>query len=166
MEKLNISSEKVLVVYYSLEGHCARVADYLARQFGFHVLGLQPIKDFDPKGTTKHWLGRFQVLFNQAVPLAPLPETLNHYEMIILGTPVWMGSYAPAIQTFLDEVSLEHASIAIYTTYEKDAGDVFLRLQERLPATQIAGEISMSTRDFEDDAYQLRIDNWLYSLFQ
>lgn len=157
--------KKILVVYYSLEGHCHEVANYLSLNYGFDTLTLQPIKDLDPASASKHWMGRLQVLFNQSVPLTQLPKDLEKYDLILLGTPVWMGSYAPAIQTLIDEIPMSNLNIALFTTYEKDAGDVFNRLQTRLKGANIIGEISLSTSTIEKGDYKEQLDNWLYSLF-
>lgn len=166
LEINGLKDRKVLVVYYSLEGHCQRIAQYLAKTYGFDILALQPVKDLDPNSASKHWMGRFQVLFNQTVPLTNLPDTVGQYDLVLLGTPVWMGTYAPALQSFIAEVPLEGKQVALFTTYEKDAGDVFVKLQERLPSAEIVGEISLCIKGLSESDFSERIDNWLYSLMQ
>lgn len=166
MSGITHKSEKsrVLVVFYSLEGHCNKVAKHLAQTFGYDTLELRPIKNLDPKSSSKQWLGRLQVLFNQSVTLHKLPESIGDYDLVLLGTPVWMGTFAPAVQSFISEMPLKDIPVGLFTTYERDAGEVFSKLQDRLKDTRIVGEISIAISEFESEQYKELVDNWVYSL--
>ncbi len=155
---------KVIVVYYSLEGHCQKIAQYMASQFGFDTLALQPKKSLDANSSSKYLLGRLQILFNQSVALETLPEDLLHYDLIILGTPVWMGTFTPAVQTFIETVNLGNVPLALFTTFDKDAGEVLERLKNKLPQAKIIGEETLDLKRFSEVELFERVSNWLQSM--
>lgn len=155
---------KVIVVYYSLEGHCQKIADYMASQFGFDTLALQPKKSLDANSSSKYVLGRLQILFNQSVALEALPSDMSQYDLIILGTPVWMGTFTPAVQTFIETVNLGNVPLALFTTFEKDAGQVMERLKSKLPQAKIIGEETLDLKLYSETEIFERVGNWLQSM--
>lgn len=155
---------KVIVVYYSLGGHCQKIADYMASQFGFDTLALHPKKSLDANSSSKYVLGRLQILFNQSVALETLPTDMSHYDLIILGTPVWMGTFTPAVQTFIETVNLGDVPLALFTTFEKDAGEALEHLKNKLPQAKIIGEEALDLKRYSETEIFERVGNWLQSM--
>ena len=93
---------KALVVYYSLEGNTKSVASRIAERLGCDTLELVPEKEYPTDGKKYIWGGKAVVFKNQP-KLKPYKVSLNDYDTIILGTPVWASSFAPPIRTFVND---------------------------------------------------------------
>jgi len=95
---------KTAVIYYSYEGNSALVAETIKAAIKADVFEIKTVDNRKPAGFAKFALGCvqvFQVLMNIKPKLLPLSVDINSYDLIILGTPVWADSPAPALAAFL-----------------------------------------------------------------
>lgn len=90
-----------LFVYYSLEGNTAFVAETAAAEKEMDVERLIPEKEPPKKGFGKFFWGGSSVVMRETPDLEPLKYDNGSYSTIIIGFPVWAGSYPPAITTYL-----------------------------------------------------------------
>jgi len=120
---------KAVVVYYSLEGNTKYVADYLHKKFGVDLLELKPLKDFNPRGWLRFLIGGFQVIFKFCPVLHEYSFSADKYETIVLATPVWAGTFAPSIRTFLKENNLKNKKVAFCACHNGSAGHTFQDLK-------------------------------------
>ena len=105
---------KTIVVYYSLEGNSKYVADEIAKKLGADTLRLESKKAY-PTGTmSKYFWGGKDVVMGETPELLPYQFHKKDYDVIILGTPVWAGRYAPPIKTFLKENDLKDKKIGLF----------------------------------------------------
>jgi multimeric flavodoxin WrbA len=69
---------------------------------------------------------------------------LSAYDTIILGTPVWAGTYAPAMRTFLENYPLRNKKIFLMATSASgDAKKMLEQLETILENNAIIGEVSL-----------------------
>jgi flavodoxin len=156
---------KVLIAYYSYEGNCASVADKIkAARPDADVLRLVA-EDDRPRGpVAKYIWGGKQVLSGKKPALKPCGVDVNVYDLIIMGTPVWAGSYAPAIASFIAETKIEGKTFALFCCHAGGKG----RALEKLKAA-LTGNTFTATVDFRNplkhpDGVQQKLDAWLGSL--
>lgn len=88
-----------LVVYYSRSGHTRRVAEAIAAELGADV---ESVVDFTDRRGFLGYLraGRDAVLGRLTRISAPRHDPAA-YDLIVVGTPIWGASVAPAIRTYL-----------------------------------------------------------------
>ena len=94
---------KTLVVYYSLEGNTEYVAKKIAAATGADLLRLVPKKAYRDKGLAKFFWGGKSAVMGEKPALEPYDVDLASYDRIVLGFPVWAGSFTPPLRTFVDE---------------------------------------------------------------
>ena len=97
---------KTLVIYYSYEGSCAIIAAQLKKAANACVLELKTEDEKQRSGFAKYFWGGKQVLTHAHPKLKPYTVTLEEYERVIVGCPVWAGSPAPAMQSFLTQTPI------------------------------------------------------------
>ena len=149
---------KTAIIYYSYEGSCALVAktikDTIEAQEGRgSPPGLFEIKTVDNKkrtGFAKYFWGGSQVVFHKKPALQPLSVDMNAYDLVVLGTPVWAGSPAPALVSFLDNVKINGKRIALFCSHRGGKGKALDKLKALLPGNTIVSEI--------DFVYAARMD--------
>ncbi|MDE6129591.1 MAG: flavodoxin [Lachnospiraceae bacterium] len=108
--------KKRVVVYYSFEGNTKRAAEQLAEKLGADIVELRTVKEIPRKGIGKFFVGGGQALFKKCPPLRNMESDMGKYEEIILGTPIWAGKCAPAINSFLKAYPVEEKVAAIFTS--------------------------------------------------
>lgn len=92
---------KTLIVHYSLEGNTAWTAERIAQELGADTLRLIPKKAYPDKGFAKFFWGGKSAKMKESPELEPYSIDLNSYDCIILASPVWAGTFAPPLRTFI-----------------------------------------------------------------
>ena len=91
---------KNLIVYYSFDGNTRLVAQAMAEATGADMLELKALGQPKHRGFLKYFWGGRQVMMKEKPALLPLDKNLQDYDLLLIGTPVWAFSYAPALATF------------------------------------------------------------------
>ena len=147
---------KVLVVYYSYEGNTELVAKTIAESVGASRLALRPVDEKRRKGFGKFLWGGRQVLMRAEPELEPFEIDPAGFDLLFLGTPVWAGTFAPAIRSFLSRSRPQGKPVAAFCCYGGSAGGTFRRLREELPGCRIVAELGLRDPKRKDTEAQLR----------
>jgi flavodoxin len=136
---------KTIVVYFSLEGNSKYVADKISKYTGADVLSLDPLKEYPQGKASKYFWGGKSVMTGEKPKLVSYDFKANEYDVIIIGTPIWAGSFAPPIKTFLSENDLSNKKIAIYACHAGGGADkCFDKLKKELPNSEIIARLSLT----------------------
>ena len=92
---------RTLIVYYSLEGNTAFAAEKLAGILGAELLRLEPEKEYPHSGIKKFLWGGKSAVMGEEPPLKPYGFKGEDWDRVIIGFPVWAGTVAPPIRTFV-----------------------------------------------------------------
>ena len=105
---------RVLVVYYSRDGHTQQVAQALAKRFHADTERLIDMKKrTGPFGFPA--AGKDAIAGN-LTKLGPLAHDPGQYDVILIGTPSWFGNVTPAVRTFVKEYDLSQKKIGVFGT--------------------------------------------------
>ena len=102
------------VVYYSLEGNTQYAAEKIAGELGADLLRLLPVKEYPTGKLSKYFRAGKSATFGEAPKLEAYRFEPDKYNLVILGTPVWAGTLAPPLRTFLRENKLTGRNIALF----------------------------------------------------
>lgn len=108
---------KALVVFYSLEGSTKLIANMIAEALKCEVLELKPDKEIPKEGFKKFFWGGKSVVFKEKPTLLNELPALDAYDTIFIGTPIWAGTYAPPINTFIAKSKIEGKKIALFACH-------------------------------------------------
>lgn len=108
---------KTLVLYYSYEGTTKKIAEHIASKINADIQEVKPIKETKFKGFLKYVLGGGQVIWKIKPRLAPVQVDLDDYDTILLGSPIWAGTFTPPILTLLAKGYLKNKKIAYFYCY-------------------------------------------------
>ena len=103
-----------LIVYYSLEGNTAHVADLLAGKLGADTLRLEAVKAYPSKGIKKFLWGGKSAAMAETPELTPYEFDGDKYDRVIIGFPVWASNVAPPIRTFVRDNDLKGKKVAAF----------------------------------------------------
>jgi flavodoxin len=132
---------KTLIVYYSLDGNCGLIADILKSELNADVLKLETLDEKKRKGLARYFWGGRQVFTHAKPSLKPYSVSPDSYDLIIIGGPVWAGSPAPALNTFLEKTKITGKKTASFLCHAGGKGKAPEKLKAGLPGNTFAGEI-------------------------
>ena len=126
---------KTAIVYYSMSGNTAITAEKLAEGTGADLIRIAPEKAYPDRGFRKFlWGGKSAVMAETPV-LQPYTFDAEQYDLVILGFPVWAGSFAPPLRTFVQENKevLRGRKIAAFACQSGSGAEkAFRKLQDSL----------------------------------
>jgi len=136
---------KIAVVYYSLNGNCALIAEELKARLDADLLRLHIEDETTRKGRPRR--GFLQFIWAIGVmkgfkknPLKPYVFNPAAYDLIIIGSPVWAGSPARPIRTFLVETGLTGKKIALFVCHAGGVRKALEKFKALLPGNDIVAE--------------------------
>ncbi|MDR0304360.1 MAG: NAD(P)H-dependent oxidoreductase [Chitinispirillales bacterium] len=101
---------KTAVVYYSLDGNTAFVCNEIAKTLDADKFVIELKKEL-PNGFMKYVLSLIQL--SKIPGIADLDFNSDNYDKIILGSPCWAWSVAPAMKSFIEKYPLRNKEIAL-----------------------------------------------------
>lgn len=75
---------------------------------------LKPKEKIKTKGFMKYFWGGKQVMVNEKHELLSFDVNFDDYDFLFIGTPVWAGSYAPALNSFFTENKFPGKKMALF----------------------------------------------------
>jgi flavodoxin len=132
---------KAAVIYYSYDGNCGLIAEKIKAVLNADVLELKAQDNKKRKGLVKYIWGGRQALFHAKPPLKPYTISIEQYDLIIIGSPVWAGGPVPALNTFLGQTRIRDKKIALFCCHAGSKGKIFEKIKNMLPENTFLGEI-------------------------
>lgn len=107
---------RTLIVFYSLEGNTAFAAEKISGILGAELLRLEPEKEYPHSGMKKFLWGGKSAVMGEEPSLKPYVFKGEDWDRVIIGFPVWAGTVAPPIRTFVKAHGGELAgrSVAVF----------------------------------------------------
>lgn len=132
------AEKRTLIVFYSYSGNTKKVAEQLKSLTNADIVELELET---PYSTTESEL-REQLKKETADNILPTLKTtvpnLNQYNVILLGSPIWGGTIARPVMSFLKNNNLSGKVIAPFATYgSKGLGNAVAAIQELAPNSKI-----------------------------
>ena len=108
---------KMLVLFYSQTSNTKAVADVIASQLGADLAEIVPVQPYD--GDFQATIERGKKELDEGVfpEIQPLTVDIADYDVVFLGYPIWFGTYAPPVATFLNQVDLSGKKIVPFCTF-------------------------------------------------
>lgn len=97
---------KTLILYYSYGGNTKRIAEMIQKEIGGDIVRLDTVVPYDGDYDTVVNQGQRENAKGYCPELKPLHIDWKAYNTIILGSPVWWYTFAPAMHSFLNQTDL------------------------------------------------------------
>lgn len=154
-------TKRMIVVCYSLEGATLRIAQSLAAIFQADVKLIRPLKEIPNHGFGKFLLGGFQALFKQRPALQPTDFDADSYDLVIIGTPTWAGHLSAPLRSWLTQCSLLGKRVALYCTYQGNAGSTLRDMRELLSGSLVVGEHGFLIQAGQESLSEQEAKQWM-----
>jgi flavodoxin len=155
---------KVAVVYYSLNGNCAFIAQEIKSILGADLTRIRTEDEKPRGGFAKFFWGIGVMLGTKKAPLKPYTFAPAAYDLIILGAPVWGGGPAQPIRTFLAETGITGKKIALYVCHGGGAGKSLEKFKALLPGNTIVTEADFIVPVKNSEKAKQQVADWVKGL--
>ncbi len=151
---------KTVIVYYSLEGSTKRVAEYISRKFDIEAIEIQSKKKYPKSGASKYIVGSYDVI-KKSTPIINDVE-LDEYDLVILGSPIWVGTFAPPIRTLIESGKLSGKKVCYFYTHKGGAMSASSKMEE--VGLNIISSLSIANVNKNMSDIKPVIINWVTSI--
>ena len=134
---------KTLILYYSqARGNTRRIAEMLQKSINADIAEIETINPY--KGSYEDIVrqGQEEVNANFMPEIKFLLSSPNDYDRIILGTPTWWYTMAPAVKTFLSRNDLSGKKVILFQTHGGWQGHVFQDMKSMIQGN-VTGEFAV-----------------------
>lgn len=110
----------ILIAWYSRTGRTTKAAKAIRDALlsaGVSDLALEELVDTKNRDGALGWMsGGRDATLKRVVPIEPVQSDLASYDLVVIGTPVWAFTMAPAVRTFCAEHGSEVKRVAFVAT--------------------------------------------------
>ena len=154
---------KSLIVYYSRTGTTKKVADKLADKL---KADKEEIIDFkNRKGAVGYIIGGKDAMTKKLTKINELKKNPENYDLLIIGTPVWAFTMAPAIRTFLIKIKDYNKKIALFfTAGSSGMKKTLTQMKELLPKSKLTATLALTTSEVVNKGYDKKLDIFIKNL--
>ena len=119
---------RMLVVYYSWShGNAKKIAEELQKTAGADLACLDTVISYEGGYDAVVKQGNDEVKSGYKPKLKEIACRVADYDVIVVGTPTWWYSMAPAVRTFLSENDFSGKTVIPFATHASWPGRVLLR---------------------------------------
>ena len=135
---------KTLIVYYSWSnGNTEKIARQLQAATGADMMRIDTVTPY--KGSHQQVVdqGLRETEQGYMPPIQPPEKDLSDYDTIIIGTPTWWYTMAPAVLTFLTENEWKGKTIIPFMTHGGWPGHVLKDMKKACAGAEFACEMEI-----------------------
>lgn len=111
------STDSTLIVYYSQTGATKSIVDELQKHLGCEIIAIEAVIPYDGDYTSTVARWKAERDSNVKVKIKPIEINLDDYNTVFLAYPVWGGTYALPMATFLADNSLAGKKVVTFATF-------------------------------------------------
>lgn len=139
---------KKLVVYYSYTGNTKKLAKIIAEKIGAETLEIETETPYSDDYDLVVENAKVEIRKKATPKLIPLKTNVDNYDLIVLGTPVWWYSMAPATRSFLTENALKDKKVYVFATNGGWLGHTFEDIKKLCPNAKFEEMLNV---EFDED---------------
>ena len=124
---------KKLFLYYSNTGNGDVVAEVFKKK-GYDIRKFDTMKKLPKSFFWAMMVGGFQAGFKKKAKLLPFDQDISSYEEVVVGSPIWNGTFTPALNGLLDVLDLSTSKLSfVFYSGSGEGKKAVERLQKEFP---------------------------------
>lgn len=150
----------MLVVFYSHTGNTRTIARHIQALTGCDLLDLEPVTPYPRDYDTVVSQAKKEKQQGFLPPLKNPLDMVSRYDVILVGSPSWWGTFAGSVRTFLSTAALDGKTLIPFITHEGSGlGSAPADLRRLCPAAK-TGE-GLAIRGSRVDGARQQVESWL-----
>lgn len=152
---------KTLIVYYSYLGNTKSIAEMIQKKTGADILRIETVVPYDNDYNKVVDQGQSEVNRGYCPKIKPLNIDPGQYDTIILGTPVWWYTFAPAMHTFLKTQDWKGKTIYPFATNGGWIGHTFKDIKDACTGAEVKSGMNIKFDEATLRTSVKDIENWI-----
>jgi flavodoxin len=159
---------KTLLVYYSQAvGNTKTIAEKIQAALGCDTVRLDTVAPYTGSYDEIVEQGQREVNQSYQPEIKPLGVDIADYDRVIVGTPTWWYTMAPAVLTFLNSQDWSGKTVVPFQTHGGWLGHTLKDMKKKCKGAKFANEKAIqfdSTGGSEMITTEKELDDWIQSL--
>ncbi len=114
---------KTLVAYFTLTGHTQKAAQIVAEVTGADLYQIELVTPYPSEYKAQTELAKKELQEGTLPAIKPWPENIGEYDVVFVGSPVWWGTMATPVRTFLKSGVLKGKTVIPFVTHGGGGAD-------------------------------------------
>ena len=152
---------KKLIIFYSYTGNTRKVAKYMAEKIGADIEEIKTDISYSSDYDKVVEDAKAMIREKRTPKIKDIAVNLDNNDTIILGTPVWWYSMAPAMRSFLSQHNLKGKKIYMFATNGGWLGHTFEDMKELLKGNDLQSTLNIPIDEDRQRISNKKIDEWL-----
>lgn len=153
-------AQRMLVVFYSHTGNTRTIARHIQALTGCDLLDLEPVTPYPRDYDTVVSQAKKEKQQGFLPPLKNPLDMVSRYDVILVGSPSWWGTFAGPVRTFLSTAALGGKTLIPFITHEGSGlGSAPADLRRLCPSAK-TGE-GLAIRGSRVDGARQQVESWL-----
>lgn len=153
----------MLIVYYSRSGNTRVVAENIHTALGGDIVELQTVHPYPEEYRATTEQAQKELKANYFPPLKTSVDDISPYDVILVGSPNWWGTFASPVRGFLAQHNFSGKKVAPFITHEGSAlGKSVADLKTLCPGATILD--GLAVRGGRVQGSQADVGQWLKRL--
>ena len=154
---------KILIVYYTLQGNARRVANAIQTQTDGNLFEIELVKPYSLASSFVKGILHTRKGFGPA--LKTRVENLHEYDTVFIGSPVWAYTLSSPMVSFLNEHDLSGKTVIPFVTHDGNPGKYFEKFAEKCPNADLSKKMEfVKPKKKTDDELKQEVNGWLSQL--
>lgn len=160
-------SKKLIVYYSQARGNTGRIAEMIQKATGYDMVRIDTAVPYT--GSYQEIVEQGQREVNEAYmpELKPISADLSNYDTVVIGTPTWWYTMAPAVLTFLTKNDWTGKTVVPFQTHGGWPGHTLKDMKELCKGAACVNEIAVQFDSQGGDQLitsEKELKNWIASL--
>ena len=154
------------VIYYSFSGNTAHIAERIQAAKQADITRIETVHSYPEDFDALLEQGKAEVERKFLPELKPLTLDVSAYDKLIIGTPTWWYTAAPAIFSFLKQHNFQGKNLVFFQTHGGEPGNAIKDMETACPGATFGPPMAIYFDYYHKnrlltDAHE--IDRWIAS---
>lgn len=113
----NLAGKRILIAYYSLSGNTREVAEAIQKELGGDMFEIETTEAYPDIYKELTEQAKREISAGYKPALKKNVENLEKYDIVFIGSPIWWGTIAPAVSSFLAANDLSGKTVIPFVTH-------------------------------------------------
>ncbi len=151
---------KKLVVYYSRTGATKKIGSEIATKLKADKEEI--IDKKNRKGPIGYIIAGKDAIAKKLTEIANLKKNPEKYDLVVIGTPIWGYTMAPAIRTFLTRIKNYNKKVAFFCTMGGSGDEkTFAAMKELLPKAKLMATAALTTKEVQSNQHEKKLQEFI-----
>lgn len=155
---------KTLLLYYSYGGNTRSIAQRIQAALGCDTAEIETAAPYPGDYNAVVDQGQREVNAGYEPELRPLAHDIAGYDAVILGTPVWWYTFAPAVKTVLSAVNWSGKTVYPFATNGGWIGHTFRDFVKACAGGTVKKGLNIRFDDTTLRTPETDIDRWIQTI--